>query len=270
VSRLGSIFGRGRSAPDDPFEAEIARGANWVYPWKLRDGRALPLMGEQLIDVHETRERLIEPAARAALEAAGEGAVALDLACNEGWFSHRLLDWGASKVVGVDLRETNVLRANLLRDHYEISPERLEFKQADLFAVDPAALGQFDVVLMLGLIYHVEEPARAIRIARACTRGVCAIETQLTRQNEPIELGWGTPDSMMQADPSFAVVVEEGDDVVSSLGAAGGVLSLIPNRSALVEMVRVAGFSEWEFPETLPDDEVQYAGGDRAVIIARP
>jgi 2-polyprenyl-3-methyl-5-hydroxy-6-metoxy-1,4-benzoquinol methylase len=99
----------------DSLDDEIATGVKWVYPWRLNDGRELEIVGETIAAVHATRTRLIEPMVRAALEAAGEGAVALDLACNEGWFSHRLLEWGASKVVGVDVRESNVRRARLLR-----------------------------------------------------------------------------------------------------------------------------------------------------------
>ena len=257
---------------DDRLEAEIAAGTRWIYPWALRDGRELEIAGDWLPGVHATRERLIEPAVRAALEAAGEGATALDLACNEGWFSHRLLDWGASKVVGVDVREVNVERATMLRDHYGIPPERLELVQGDVFELDPEALGRFDVVLLLGLIYHVEDPTSVVRLARACTKpeGVCAIETQLTTHDEPIEFGAGRPDMYREAPGSFAVLVEEGPEVMSSLASTGRVLSLIPNRAALVDMIRVAGFDSWEFPEPAPDDEPQYAGGDRAVVIARP
>jgi len=38
---------------------------------------------------------MIEGPVREALAAAGPEATALDLACCEGWFSHRLLEWGA-------------------------------------------------------------------------------------------------------------------------------------------------------------------------------
>jgi hypothetical protein len=263
---------RARPAPsaDDRLDAEIAAGTRWIYPWRLRDGRELEIAGDWLPAVHATRVRLIEPAVRAALEAAGEGAVALDLACNEGWFSHRLLEWGASKVVGVDVREVNIERAAMLRDHYGISPERFELVHGDVFELDPEALGSFDVVLLLGLIYHVEDPTRVIRLAHACTSDVCAIETQLTTHDEPIEFGAGRPGMYRQAPGSFAVLVEEGPEVMSSLASTGAVLSLIPNRAALVDMIRVAGFESWEFPTPAAGDEPQYAGGDRVVVLARP
>jgi SAM-dependent methyltransferase len=262
-----------RRAPsaDEQLEAEIATGTPWIYPWRLGDGRELAIAGDWLPAVHATRARLIEPAVRAAFDAAGQGATALDLACNEGWFSHRLLDWGASKVVGVDVREGNIRRATMLRDHFGIEPERFEIVQGDVFELAPSELGQFDVVLLLGLIYHVEDPTRVIRLARACTKpgGVCAIETQLTAHDEPVRFGAGRPEMYRDAPGSFAVLVEEGPEVVSSLGASGAVLSLIPNRAALEDMMRVAGFASWEFAEPSPDDEPQYVAGDRTVALAR-
>src|SRR5689334_14112514 len=131
-------------------EAEIA-GPAWIYPWQLRDGRVLPIAVDELESVHRTRSEMIEARVRAALAEAGPNATALDLACNEGWFSQRLLEWGASRVVGIDIREFNLHRATLLRDHYEIPAERLEFRQADVFELDATDLGRYDVVLLLGL-----------------------------------------------------------------------------------------------------------------------
>ena len=115
---------------------EAISGPPWIYPWRLRDGRELPVAAAELESVHRTRAEMIEARVRAALDRGRPDATALDLACNEGWFSQRLLEWGASRVVGVDVREFNIRRATLLRDHFEISPERLELRQADVFELD--------------------------------------------------------------------------------------------------------------------------------------
>src|SRR5712691_10924867 len=127
-------------------EQEI-ESSRWIYPWQLLDGRTLPVVNAELPSVHRTRAEMIEPRVRAALAQAGPEAIALDLACNEGWFSHRLLEWGASRVVAIDIREHNIRRAALLRDHFDIPAERLELRQADVFELDPASLGKYDVVL---------------------------------------------------------------------------------------------------------------------------
>jgi tRNA (mo5U34)-methyltransferase len=251
-------------APTDKLDEEI-KGPPWMYPWRLLDGRELPVPVAELESVHSTRSEMIEARVRAALAAAGPDATALDLACNEGWFSQRLLEWGASRVVAIDIREHNVRRATLLRDHFGITAERLEIRQADVFEVDPAALGQYDVVLLLGLIYHVENPMGVIRLARQCTRGLCVVETQLTQQVEPIVHGNGRADELHEAAGSFAVVVEAGDN---SLASTGQVLSLVPNRTALVQMAEMAGFKTVEFATAREDHNPQYVRGDRAAIFA--
>jgi tRNA (mo5U34)-methyltransferase len=245
-------------------EQELA-GAPWMYQWRLRDGTETRVANEEFPSIHRTRAELIETRARAALHGAGPGATALDLACNEGWFSHRLREWGAQRVLGLDVRRKNIERANVMRDHYEIPPEEMEFREADVFALDPAELGTFDVVLVLGLIYHVENPMGVLRLARACTRRLCVIESQLTRQVQPIVHGLGQTGQLHESEGSFAIQVETGNN---SLASTGRVISLIPNRAALAEMARSAGFTTIEFAQPKGDHNPQYVGGDRAVLFA--
>src|SRR5437879_318801 len=127
------------------------KGLPWIYPWRLRDGNEVRVANSELPSIHRTRAELMETRVRAALAAAGPDATALDLACNEGWFSHRLLDWGAARVVAVDVRQKNLERAAIMREHFSISPDALELRHADVFEMEPAELGTFDVVLVLGL-----------------------------------------------------------------------------------------------------------------------
>jgi hypothetical protein len=140
-------------------------------------------------------------------------------------------------------------------------------RQADVFELDPAEVGSYDVVFVLGLIYHVENPMGVLRLARACTRGLCVIETQLTQQNTPIVHGNGRADELHEADGSFAVVIEGGGNMLASTGR---VLSLVPNRAALVQMANMAGFEHVEFATALESrgHNAQYVRGDRAAIFA--
>jgi tRNA (mo5U34)-methyltransferase len=250
---------------------ELRSQPPWMYPWDLGLGRGpqVRLLHPELPSIHETRATLIEPAARAALAAAGPHATAIDLACSEGYFAHRVLEWGASRVVGIDLRPRNIRRAELVRDHLGIAAERLEFRCADVFALDPEELGTFDVVLVLGLIYHVEDPIGALRLARWLTGSLCVVESQLTRQTAPIEHGWGTTAGVQSADASFAVRFEDAGEA-NPTASAPGVLSLIPNRAALDLALRVAGFAEIQFLGASPPLNAQYVNGDRAVVLARP
>src|SRR4051794_15527688 len=244
---------------------EELKGAPWIYPWRLRDGSEVRVANAELPSIHRTRAELMETRVRAALAAAGPRASALDLACNEGWFSHRLLEWGASRVVALDVRQKNLERAAIMRDHFGISPDALELRHADVFKIEPGELGTFDVVLVLGLIYHVENPMGVLRLTRACTKGLSVIESQLTRQVQPIVHGLGQTGQVHESEGSFAIQLERGDNTLASTGR---VISLIPNRTALTQMVGVAGFDVIEFAIPRTDHNPQYVGGDRGLLFA--
>ncbi|HEY2180661.1 MAG TPA: methyltransferase domain-containing protein [Solirubrobacteraceae bacterium] len=246
---------------------ELERGAPWMYPWRLRDGSVTPLAGPELPDIHRTRAELIEADVRAALAAAGPSATVIDLACNEGWFSQRALEWGAGRVLGIDIRPELAKRAELIRDHYEIPSSRLEFRSADVFDLDLATLGTFDVVLCLGLVYHLEDPVGALRIANTLTGRLCAIESQLTRQTDPILLGNGRSGQYEESAASYAAIVET-DYETNLLASAGGVVSLVPNRAALGQAAQAAGFGRIEFADPQTGHNHQYVVGDRAVLLA--
>jgi hypothetical protein len=240
-----------------------------MYEWRLGGGVTTCPLGPELSDIHQTRLELMEHPVREAIAAAGSDATVIDLACNEGWFSHRMLDWGASRVLGVDIRPETVRRAQLLRDHLVIDPERFEVRCANVFDLSPTELGAFDVVLCLGLVYHLENPIGAMRIARALTGSLCVIESQLTRQSEPIVHGWGESDKYEEAPASFATRIEA-DHETNPLASVSGIVSLIPNQAALLQSAEAAGFTRLELAKPSPTHNRQYMLGDRAVLLARP
>jgi tRNA (mo5U34)-methyltransferase len=255
-----------------PLEAELRSPLPWMYPWRLTPAVAISLEGSELPSIHATRAAMIEPVVRDALAAAGPAASVLDLGCNEGWFAHRALEWGAARVVGLDVREANVRRATLIRDHFGIDGERLRFERADVLELDPGRLGAFDVVLVLGLIYHLENPVGALRTARAVTRGTAVVESQLTAHHEPIRLGWGETGVFRETPAHWAAVLEPSEEQVDEgnpLASFGGVVSLVPNRAALVEGMQVAGFHDVRMLDAPAGSNQQYVEGHRGIAAGR-
>jgi SAM-dependent methyltransferase len=91
----------------------------------------------------------------------------LDIGCNSGWFSFDLADRGARMVDGVDLRSQNIEQARFLRDYFGIG--NTHFEVADAMAFDEAR--RWDVVLNLGVLYHVTDPLRLLqRTYELCER----------------------------------------------------------------------------------------------------
>jgi tRNA (mo5U34)-methyltransferase len=265
-SRLATrVPSSNRPIPPD-LRRELDSPPEWMYPWELAPGVVAPIHRDHLTAIHETRLAMMEPAVKEALLAASPDGTVIDLACNEGWFSHRALDLGAVRAVGIDIRDVNVRRAGLVAEQLGIPAEQIEFRQADVYDLDPDELGQFDVVLLLGLIYHVEDPTGAIRMARRLAKRLCVIETQLTRQDEPVEWGRGRGHIALAA-PSFAGFYEE-DASENPVASAPGILSLIPNRAAVAEMARASGFRLVEEVPPPVNAQQQFIDGDRGLFLA--
>lgn len=251
--------------------AELADSPTWMYPFELEPGRRVEVFHPELPSIHATRAAIIEPTVRAALANASGHATAVDLGCSEGWFSQRLLDWGAHRVVGYDIRPKNIRRAELVRDHLGLSSERLKFAVASIFDLGVEGTGRFDVALCLGLVYHLENPIGALRVARELTRGVCIVESQLTEQAAPIRHGWGVSGEYLDQEASWAAFFEPLDVQLGfSTAAHGGGVSLIPNRAALLQALDAAGFSRLEQLPVPAGSNVQYGEGHRLVVAAWP
>jgi tRNA (mo5U34)-methyltransferase len=90
----------------------------------------------------------------------------LDLGARDGFYSFELERRGAD-VLAVDYmpaeRTGFPVAAQLLGS-------RVVFRQANLYNLSAGEIGTFDLVLFLGLLYHLPDPVKAIRIVRSlCT-----------------------------------------------------------------------------------------------------
>jgi len=91
----------------------------------------------------------------------------LDIGCNSGWFSFDLAERGARSVDGVDLRAHNIEQARFLRDYFQLETTR--FEVADALSFDDER--RWDIVLNLGVLYHVTDPLRLLqRTYERCER----------------------------------------------------------------------------------------------------
>lgn len=102
----------------------------------------------------------------------------LDLGCNTGGFSLELARRGAGEVLAIDGREENMQRGIQQRDAEGL--RQVEFTVGDIRDIDRERHGAFDVVLCLGVLYHLDVPAvfDFLRRLASVTRGFALIETQ--------------------------------------------------------------------------------------------
>ena len=79
----------------------------------------------------------------------------LDLACLEGLYAIEFARQGAS-AVGIEGREANIAKARFVKE--VLGLDRLELIQDDVRSLSLDRHGSFDVVLCLGILYHLDYP----------------------------------------------------------------------------------------------------------------
>jgi tRNA (mo5U34)-methyltransferase len=249
----------------DELRARAEEYGPWVYRFDLGHGVETPLHNDYLERIHHTRWRMIRPRLEEAFGGRWDATRALDVACNEGWFSLHVAKLGAAETVGIDARESNIEKARFVQE--ALGVPGLSFRAQDLFEVDPDGEGSFDLVLCLGLLYHLEDPMGAVRRLRALTRGLCVIETEVARP-ATIEIDRGPSQGTLTTEAAFGFAPEP-DALWNPLSSVTGA-AIVPTLAALESMLEVAGFGEVERGEPDADAEAPFTRGDRVVLFARP
>ena len=108
-----------------------------------------------------------------------EGKRVLDLACNAGFWSLCAIEAGCDDVVGIDGRQMHVDQANFVFEVKEVEKSRYEFIASDIFALDWSGLGNFDVVLCPGLMYHVSKHVELMEKISEVNSDLLMIDTTL-------------------------------------------------------------------------------------------
>jgi tRNA (mo5U34)-methyltransferase len=100
----------------------------------------------------------------------------LDVGAWHGCFSFECERRGAEEVVALSLEdpETNGFQ----RLHRALN-SRVRYVQQSVYSLDPKELGEFDLVLFLGVLYHLRYPLLAIDRLRTVCRGKVLIESHV-------------------------------------------------------------------------------------------
>jgi tRNA (mo5U34)-methyltransferase len=91
-----------------------------------------------------------------------EGKTVLDIGCNGGFYSIEMKRRGAARVVGIDSDDDYLLQARLAA---EICGVEIELRKLSVYDVGALA-EKFDVVLFMGVLYHLRHPLLALDLIR--------------------------------------------------------------------------------------------------------
>jgi tRNA (mo5U34)-methyltransferase len=106
------------------------------------------------------------------------GKSVLDIGAADGYFSFAAERMGASRVVALD---TGAWRRPGGKDRFDAARielgSRVEDLELDVLDISPATVGEFDVVLFLGALYHMRHPLLALERVASVTRELLVVET---------------------------------------------------------------------------------------------
>jgi hypothetical protein len=243
---------------------ERVRARQWFYEFDLPDGsRTRSTLPEGVEKIHTTRLAMMEGALDRAVGPDARGLTAVDLACHQGWFAIHLARRGFSPVLAVDARAEHLADTQLMAD--VLGLKAIQPLQLDIEEARAAEIGVHDVTLMLGLLYHLENPVRALRLARAVTRRLLLVESQVVPHMSGV-VDWGSWQFQRHLVGNFGII-DETEEIHAPEAAVRGIC-LAPSLATLEWLLKRVGFARVERLLPPPDGHEQLVGHKRAMFAA--
>ncbi len=190
----------------------------------------------------------------AALPADLTGKSVLDIGCNAGFYSVEMKRRGAARVLGIDSDERYLAQARLATRALGFA-DGVEFRNLSVY--DVAALGErFDLVIFMGVLYHLRHPLLALDLIREHVAGDLML-FQTMQQGSTA--AYDAPENHPFHKPGTFDPPEYFDDAaypkmhfIERRFADDWTNWWAPNRAGSEAMLRAAGFTI----EAHPEDEV--------------
>jgi tRNA (mo5U34)-methyltransferase len=237
----------------------------WFYPYQLPNGSVAPSSHGHFLDgIHTTRSEMLHRLLDKHFGTENSKLRAIDLACHQGWFSIELAKRHFAEIIATDARETHISDTQLICQTLQLD-QVIKPLLSDVHTLNTDALGTFDVVLCLGLIYHLENPIGALRKAHALCKNVCVIETQIA-PGQTGKVDYGHHTFVKNIEASFVVVDETEETHGPETSLLG--ICLVPDLNGLIWILKRVGFKRVELVPVPENAYEQLMHGKRVMLAA--
>jgi len=226
--------------------AELKRLEPWFHQIDLGDGlytKTESAIGEPLEHPRPTWEKV-----KVCLPETLAGQTVLDVGCNAGFYAIEAKRRGAARVLGIDSQRNLVSQALFVRDVLGLD---IEYRRLSVYDLDPHELGQFDVTLALGLLYHCKHLVLALEKLFTVTRKLLILETAIYPPDR-------LPDSFVYGDGGAQRTLHPLAYIENPSDAKEAIYNwFLPGVAALCALLKNVGFDEVEvFPGVQSDRAV--------------
>jgi tRNA (mo5U34)-methyltransferase len=154
----------------------------------------------------------------------------LDIGTWDGWFAFEMERRGA-EVVAIDCWDNP-----RFREMHATLNSRVDYRRFDIYELTPDRIGKFDIVLFMGVLYHLKHPLLALERVCALTTDFAAVESFVLREEH-------RPKALAERQ---LIEFYENDEM-------GGQTDnwCAPNLPCLLALCRTAGFARVELREVL-------------------
>src|SRR2546421_4621952 len=171
------------------------------------------------------------------------GKSVLDIGCNAGFYSLEMKRRGADRVVGIDSDPKYLEQACFAA---EVTGLSVEFRQLSVYALSQLR-EKFDIVLFLGVLYHLRHPLLAIDMLRQYAVGdLLVIQSMLRGGNHVTSVA---PDYSFKETSIFEERGFPKMFFIEKKYSGDETNWWIPNSACLEAMLRSAGFAIEDHPE---------------------
>jgi tRNA (mo5U34)-methyltransferase len=156
------------SGPDDPlayvedWRIRLSK-TGWWHSFEMPDGTLV----EGVNSLEAQKQRL----ARFSIPENLTGKRVLDIGAWDGWFTFEMERRGA-EVLAIDRWDNP-----RFREMHAALRSNADYRQMNVYELSPAAVGRFDVVLFLGVLYHLKHPLLALERVCSVTKNFAAVES---------------------------------------------------------------------------------------------
>jgi len=241
-------------AGDDELAREIRRLAPWFHNLHLPGGRQTA-PDHPLGDFPAFKWAQLAPCLPPRLD----GWSVLDIGCNAGFYSLALAGRGA-RVLGIDIDPHYLRQAAWARERFGFDERRLQLRRLGVYELG-GLRERFDLVLFLGVLYHLRHPQLALDLVAERVGGLLALQTLTMpgeqRQAPPEDLSLQERERLL--DPGWPKLA-----LIEHRLAGDPTNWWAPNAAAVEAMLRLAGLE----PFCRPGHELWLArpraqGGER-------
>jgi hypothetical protein len=235
----------------------------WFYEFELPDGSQTQAdIPREVLHIHTSRRDKLRAIIQTRVGPESR-ARAIDFASHEGYYSVELAKYFGT-VLGLEIRQQSLDAARLITS--ALGVDNIDYRQVDLQTlpldndIEPA-----DLVLVYGLLYHLENPIHALRLASNLCREHILIETQVST----FDLSGKIEDGHYRWQRDIQGLFTLAADYAQGREGGSTDIALIPSLNAVVFLLRQFGFETIEVLPADPNDYEQFKRRSRVVVYGR-